>query len=249
MRRITLLPVLILATFLVGCAGDEEEPTASPTPIEIASATPTQTTTPTSEPTATSTPSTTPTPDGENGLPIVDLTGDPALDTVIEVVRAGDVEGLAALMRPHEVACTELTGAGGPPKCWEGGGAPENVPDGTVIQSFPMGTCHLEWQSDTAVAADVMLDEAGEWYAAISVDGPLFGGETFFGEAYLPSPNLGLIFETPTGPLLLLLDGEGVVYASRICGADAEPAEFLEHFFELPAEGTTVTHRGPAWEA
>jgi len=167
------------------------------------------------------------------------------LDAVIEVVRDGDAAALAALMRPHEVKCTTVQGLGGPPKCWQDGSAPGEVADGTVVQSFPMAVCELEWQPDVSVAADTMLEEPGEWYAAVSVDGPLFGGETFFGEPYLPQPDSGLIAETATGAVLLLLDGDDVVYASRFCDAGGgDPADFFDH----PAYDLTVTHRGPAWE-
>ena len=246
MRRITLLLPLILAMLLVGCAGDDDAPTATATPEATASSTattppdPTATPTTSPSPSPTETESPTSTPDA-----VVDLTSDPALDAVIEVVRAGDAAGLAALMQPHEVKCTTVQGMGGPPKCWQDGSTPGEVPDGTVVESFPMPVCELEWQPDVAVAADLMLDAPGEWYAAVSVDGPLFGGETFFGEPYLPDPDRGLIVVTPTGPLLVLLEGDDIVYASRFCeGSAVEPAEFLNH----PAYEATVTHRGPAWE-
>ena len=245
--RLRSLAFLLVALVLLGCNDDAESTPIVPTETETASPTSTATLAP--EPTGTATapatasPSATPTPDGGDGLPIVDLTGEPALDAVIEIVRAGDVAGLAALMRLHEVKCTTVQGMGGPPKCWQDGSAPGEVPDGTVVASFPMAVCELEWQPDATVVANTMLEGPGEWYSAIRLDGPLFGGETFFDEPYLPNPDHGLIFETPTGPVLFLLEGDAIVYASRFCGGD-DPADFIDH----PAYDATVTHRGPAWE-
>ena len=248
MRLLTFTALsLFVALATMACAEDDDPPatatvTASPTtaasPTGTATSSPAPTATDSPTATATATESPTSTPDA-----VVDLTGEPALDAVIEVVRAGDAAALAELMRLHEVKCTTVQGMGGPPKCSRGGGSSEEVPDGTVVESFPMAVCELEWQPDVSVVADVMLDEPGEWYAAVSVDGPLFGGETFFGEPYLPSPDRGLVFETPSGPLLLLLEGDAVVYASRVCGVGSD-ADFLGH----PAYDLTVTYRGPAWK-
>ena len=238
---------MLVVLAAAACAVDDE-PTATETPPSpTASASPTETATSTAEatvpPSATDTPAATESPTSTPDA-VVDLTDDPALDAVIEVVRAGDAAALAALMRPHEVKCTTVQGMGGPPKCWQDGSAPGEVPDGTVVQSFPMAVCELEWQPDVSVVGNTMLDGAGEWYAAVSVDGPLFGGETFFGEPYLPSPDHGLIAETTSGPVLLLLEGNAIVYASRFCDASGgDAADFLDH----PAYDLTVTHRGPAW--
>ncbi len=251
MRRLVLTVLsFVVAVANLTCAGDDgpgatetpaaatATPTASASPTASATPSPTATPSPSATPTATDAP--TPTPTGA-----ADLTGEPALDAVIEVVRAGDTAALAALMRPHEVKCTTVQGMGGPPKCWQDGSPAGEVPDGTVVESFPMAVCELEWQPDVSVVASTMLDEPGEWYASVSVDGPLFGGETFFGEPYLPTPDSGLVIDTPSGPALLLVEGDNVVYASRFCDAGGgDPAAFLEH----PAYDLTVTQSGPAWE-
>src|SRR5690606_23908839 len=138
MRHTFLTAVsLLLVLAATACAGDDE-PTATETPPSpTASASPTETATSTAEatvpPTATATPAGTESPTSTPDA-VVDLTGDPALDAVIEVVRAGDAAALAALMRPHEVKCTTVQGMGGPPKCWQDGSAPGEVQDGTVVQ-------------------------------------------------------------------------------------------------------------------
>ncbi|MPZ98332.1 MAG: hypothetical protein GEU80_03170 [Dehalococcoidia bacterium] len=164
---------------------------------------------------------------------------------MIDAVEDGDADALAALMRLHEVACTSVEGLGSGPKCWAGGGVEETVPDGTVVQSFPMSACELGWQPSVEAVVESLALPASLFAVVTFADPPL-------DESFLPRPDTGVIFgiDSDDGPvgMMLLMEGASVVYVDHVC--IGPPELFLDDhprytdaqvILRAPSSGPSVT--------
>ena len=169
MRWLSRIPGhLLIIILLIGCLPDvaepvapteatavanEGEPIVPPTASATSSPTPAATATPAATvsappPTGTIPPTTTPPPtptptSPPDPLPVHSLdtrTGLAAVDEILALLQAGEPEALLAQIQFQEIACTNETGMGGPPKCWGGGSASAIDPplaEGTVVEVFP----------------------------------------------------------------------------------------------------------------
>jgi hypothetical protein len=229
---------LVLAVGTLACGGDSEgEPTVQPQA-------PTATSTPPAEPSPTPSPDPTRPPSAPTPAPATPVpapsqpeTGIPAVDAVIEAVLAADPAQLAALIRFTETACTTAFDIGGPPKCFYYTPEP---PDGTLVRSFPLLTCELEWHADPMPFLTDLLSRQPQLYAVLDLDlqGPLFN------EPYLPTPEYGVVIrsESPNGVLghLLMIEDGAVVGIDTACGASPDlllDSKLYLNQFEVILEG------------
>jgi hypothetical protein len=228
MAPVMLLGALLLgALFLGACNGDDPAPT------------------PTSTPTATATPAATP------GVPEGTTTGIAEVDAVIEAVLRDDAAALVALMQTVDVPCTNAQGAGGPPKCWAGTTPdqarprPTGRPEGTVLEVFPYSTCELEWRIDLDPVAEEATTVAGELFAVLALDQPLFTG----GEDYLPAAEHAIIFTGTNADaesvLVVAIQGGRITFIDRACGAGTAARDYIDE--RPPYASAEVILRGPAY--
>jgi hypothetical protein len=152
-------------------------------------------------------------------VPTGTKSGIEAVDRVIDAVSRGDEDGLLALLRSQKTACTTQTGAGGPPKCRDA--REELVPDGTLIDAFPLSSCELDWHADLRAIVQRIFEGQPRLYAVVAFTGQLFN------EPYLPQPTHAAVFDTrtpdgrPVG-LMLLIESGSVVYVDWMCDGSAE---------------------------
>ncbi len=84
----------------------------------------------------TSSTSTEPPPPFETPTPVVQHSGIPSVDAVIDAVASGNADALAALMRFPKIPCTtDHEGLGRPPDC------PDGVANETPIEAMPVLAC------------------------------------------------------------------------------------------------------------
>jgi hypothetical protein len=165
-------------------------------------------------------------------------TGIDVVDRALAAVAAGDSAALTALIQPMSVACTNETGAGGPPKCFN---TPGELPEGTVVEVFPYDTCEREWQFDISAFSRRFLPRLGELYAVVRI-------EQYTEEEPLPVTGYGVIYANKDMELrtahAMILDHRSVIVASSLC--DGAPREF---FSKVPLfNGAEVILEGPAFE-
>src|SRR5690606_26484202 len=98
------------------------------------------------------------------------------VDTVTDAIVADDVDAVAGLFATRSLECTTAQGAGGGPRCETG------EADGTVVATFPYGSCEGEFPRDVRQAAERFLMEVdGEPYAV--TESPEGGNDLFgYGE-------------------------------------------------------------------
>lgn len=133
-------------------------------------------------------------------------------DVVVNVV-ASNIDGLSALAKPQQVACSTAQGAGGPPKCKPGEAA------GTMTSMFPTGRCEGEWAADPKAALTALVAQPVQLYASVEVKAPTPDPEPFW-----PKGKYVVMFTASGGNppgIYFVLDDANIVRAHAICGAGA----------------------------
>lgn len=205
--------ILLFAGAAVACGDDGEGGGSTSTPVETVIAT-------------------SPVTGGSDGP-----TGIAPIDRTIEIVAQNDAAAFNALLRTRREACTEATGAGGPPKCFNAPGMPD---DGTRVEAFPYYTCELEWQFDAQAFAERILPRLGELYAATQIN------ESALPDLY-PGGAYALIFTDAAGgetAHALVVTLVGIVAVDSRCGGSAP--DYLAD--APPFNAPRILYRGPAFE-
>jgi len=234
-----LLFVLVVTVLLIACGGDDDAPSPTATlageaprsTVTVAPATATI-----APATATVAPQATATP----GIPTGTTTGDAAIDRIIAVMLAGDVDGIASVLGTTETACTTVQGVGGPPKCDQAPGRPAN---GSLVRALPFSTCEGGWTYDLKQHATLLVQNKLSLYgvARFATPQPPYTTETGY-----PSMEQIVLFEFSAGgtPRIGLIAGvtDGkVVYTRHIC---VGPPEEALRFYGP----STLVFRGPAYQ-
>jgi hypothetical protein len=170
-----------------------------------------------------------------------------AIASVLEAVETRDADAIIPLLMLVSAACTEREGPGGPPKCWIGGRSHKEgdvLPEGTVIQVFPMSACEFGWYQGVDLLTGLMgsLADAGELYAVLRLTQPLFT-ET---DAPYPHATHAALFtqaRSPDASIAFATGGDGLVFIDRPC--DVTAAAALEQHPRY--RGAEVLVRGPAF--
>jgi hypothetical protein len=169
--------------------------------------------------------------------PETSRTGIEAVDRVLIVVENGDPVAFEALLRPQTIPCTNETGVGGPPQCFN---APADLPEGTPVEVFPYYTCEREWQEDLAAFTERILERIDQLYAVVRVD-PVTPPEELADGAY------GIVYPDAQGfetAHALIVTDDGILAVDSSCGGTAEI--FLQD--GPPFYGPEVLLEGPAFE-
>ncbi len=231
-----LLVLLVLPVLLLACGGDDDAPSSTAT---VVGETPEATVTAapaTVQPTATVAPQTTATP----GVPTGTTTGDAAIDRIIAVMLAGDVDGIASVLAMTETPCTTAQGLGGPPKCAQAPGRPA---DGSLVRAFPFSTCEGGWTYDLKQHATLLVQNKLSLYGVARFATPQ---PPYTNEAGYPSLEHIVLFEFSAGgvPRIGLIAGvtdSKVVFTRHICVGP--PEEALTFYGP-----STLILRGPAYQ-
>ncbi|MPZ99694.1 MAG: hypothetical protein GEU80_10230, partial [Dehalococcoidia bacterium] len=93
--------------------------------------------------------------------PAVGTTGIPAVDSVLQMLEAGDLEGLIALVEYQQAGCTTVGEVGGPPRC------EPSEPPGTVVSVFPVVQCEGTFLRDARPALASIVE--GSLYAVVEL--------------------------------------------------------------------------------
>lgn len=210
--KISFLLAAFVLTSTVACGAQNSGSNPTPTAAPTASATVVATPTPGSGAVLTLSPGASPpnlpfpfTP----GLPIPDVVRDVVLN-----VATSNIDGLVALAKAQQIACTTAQGAGGPPKC-----KPGDSP-GTTYTVFPTGSCQGEWSTDARAAISSLFAQPVVLYAAVDVKAPNPDPEPSWPKgqhAVMFSANSG----GPTAGIYFILDGTNIIRAHAICGTGA----------------------------
>jgi hypothetical protein len=158
----------------------------------------------------------------ESTVPTGTRTGITEIDRITQAVLDHDVQALAALFRFQEVACTNASGLGGPPKCGDTKDG-SRLSEGTVVSVFPSSSCELGWASNIGVLVENLLSRAVNLYGVVELTEPISS------EPYLPRSSYGIVLEaelpnSPRSGVVLHVDNGNIVYFHRLC---AGPPEFV----------------------
>jgi hypothetical protein len=184
------LVILLCAAALFAVACDD----GTPTPVATTTVTPRATA---EAPTATAT--SIATPPRRAGIP-------PAVDTLINVVLAGDAAALERSVILTSLPCGPQQGAGSPPAC------PPGQPVGTRVDVFPVATCEGELRPASSVRPT--LDE-------LMQAKPVLMGVYRAPKPYLPAvqgEQVIVFSRTPTGGIPGPLGAGLVVVEGRLAG-------------------------------
>jgi len=132
--------------------------------------------------------------------------GVPAIDALVELVTARDIDALAEAAALLTLDCaTNPGGVGGPPTCAPG------VADGTPVEVFPVATCELGYAETRDVRANLELALTGPVVAnprALSLYAVFLSDDTQ--PETFPRGEWTLVFADSTGlGRAFFLDGEG----------------------------------------
>ena len=168
-------------------------------------------------------------------------TGIAGIDQVIEAIQADDLAKLAQLFQLYEIACTNVPGVGGPPKCSQAG----NVPDGTRVRSFPSSACELGWSVNVQPIADHLLSFDPRLFGVVEFTMRLsFANEP----GLIPPATHGVILETDTAGgrqgIMVHVNNGRVVYLDFLCFG---PPEVFLATHPLSAGSSRLILRGPAF--
>ena len=251
-----LAAIALILAFVSACSKDES-PAATPAANTAPSVEPSPTDEPTKiprpvttyVPPLTATPAATPTAIAPRAAPGTE-TGIAEVDGVIRAVLNRDTAALAALMPLQSVACTNASGAGGPPKCPET--ATGYAPEGTAVQAFPVLQCEGFWVEETGTLIRELVRANPELYGVVQ----LRFATPLFGEPHLPRPDYGVILSVSNPPgapldrrgIMLMLEDGVVAVAYYLCTGPPEaflrkqPQPYLTY-----GDHSLVILRGPAY--
>lgn len=147
------------------------------------------------------------------------LSGVPVVDRVLEAVAVSDGEALGALVQTQARICTN-----NPRALTDDVRCPAGVPDATVVEVFPSGSCNLGWiyGADEAQAAVASAAERPFWVYSVDgfADAAFFdpGGETFLivlGQGRSSGTIMRLWVDSQSGAILMVGGACGLIESLR----------------------------------